>query len=173
VGQWRLVQPRRSKTVPPELLAAIKAFEPPVPTREADRTMAAWLQTKAPTEERDVWVLMEGETVVAYHTSEDRTCVLPNWQEVTTTHAAFAARHRERPGAGRHIVVHLIKLALKTERDYVTLDPFDEDVARVWERYGFHPSRTPAQNDPSSSVARLYRSADHHALPPQARPTQP
>lgn len=172
-AQWTLLRPPGSAAVAPAHEAAMEAFEPPDLARDADRVMVEWLRGKAPTADRDVWLLTEGQTLVAYHDARTARCVLPNWQEVASIHADFAARHRDRPGAGELIVAHLFELALDADRRVATLDPFDKPGERPWERHGFLQSRTRAQEDPTWPVVRLYRPADLPASPSRPRRTRP
>ena len=158
--EWIRLHPDDEEPVSDELRMAIYDFQPVDPTRDADLMMADWLQEKAHLSPVDVWLLMEGRAIAAYHTSGEEGLVLPSGEEVLSLHMGFAARSGFHRGAGGEIVRHLIGLTSDQGFEYASLDPFDNATEAVWERHGFRQSLTRAQDDPTSPVFRMWRRVD-------------
>lgn len=158
--EWIRLDPDDDEPLSDGLRAAIYDFQPVDPTRDADLMMADWLHEKAHLSPVDVWLLMEGRAIAAYHTCGEEELVLPSGEEVLSLHMSFAARDCFHRGAGDEIVRHLMGLTSDQGFAYASLDPFDDATEAVWERHGFRRSATHAQDDPTSPVFRMWRRVD-------------
>jgi hypothetical protein len=139
------------------VLAAAEGFTPVDPTRESDQTVAKWLELKAWSYEGEVWFLLEGTEIAAFHTAIEDQCRLGEDGFVSSLHVQFAARSATHPGVGRAIVEHFLDLAGSWEKPIVTLDPFDASTAEVWRRHGFIESLTPTRDYPDPEYRMFLR----------------
>jgi hypothetical protein len=146
--------------LPDSVVVAIEAFEPVVPSRDADAAVSDWLKRDAFHESAsEVCLLIKDGTVVAYHTACVADCELSDGTVVPALHCRFAARHRDHPRQGRVIVEHMSELGRQAGVAWLSVDPFDEQAEKPWKALGFTESATRAHDDPTLERYRLHRPA--------------
>jgi GNAT superfamily N-acetyltransferase len=158
--EWVLFNPDDADPSP-DLLVAVSYFQPVDSTRDADLYTLEWLHEDAPRSASDVWLLMVGHTVAAYHTASTEALELPSGATVEAMHMSFAARdaYASHRGTGSTIVAHLIQLAEAHALAYVSLDPYGRATEELWRRHGFQPSAMLASETLGEPAYRMWRRA--------------
>jgi hypothetical protein len=142
--------------LPEELLGAIERFDAgPHPAAVA---AAEWLRTIAlDSTSARTWVLVGSGVVLAYCalasdsvplTRRQRAEVGSAYRETPATLVGWAAKAADADVDGRVIISYAVSIALEVRQWQATcvlaLDPFDEDVRRLWmDRYGFREVAPP------------------------------
>ncbi len=156
---------RQRDVVPEELLAAIREFDAgPHPAAVA---AAEWLRTIAlDSSSARTWLLVGSHTVLAYCalasgsvplTRRQREEVGSAYRDTPATLVAWVAKATEAEIDGRDLVGHAASIAIEVRRLQATcvlaLDPFDENVRRLWmDRYGFREVAPPLESTSKAST---------------------
>jgi hypothetical protein len=163
---WSWIALRERDAVPEEMLAAIREFDAgPHPAAVA---AAEWLRTIAlDSSSARTWLLVGSHTVFAYCALASGSVPLTRRQREEVTLVAWVAKATEAEIDGRELVGHAASIAIEVRRLQATcvlaLDPFDEDVRRLWmDRYGFREVAPPLESTSEAST-RLWISL----VPPQ------
>lgn len=146
----------------PWLFEALRRFEPPDLSREADQTLRDWLLAEALDnyEAITTWLLTDERTLIAYYTLSPAEVELPDGTITPASNVRFLARDRRYPGVVPRVLEHARREALRAGHSILALEPFDTVVAGIWRRYGFQDSATNLADDSAPVFQQVIKAAD-------------